>query len=92
MPYELVPTRQFERTSARFLRRHPELRDRFTRVLNELRVDPFQPHLRLHSLRGRLGGSHAVSLTYEYRIVLILFVEEERITLVDIGSHDDVYR
>lgn len=92
MAYELVVPRHFERASVRFLRRHPDLRARYTRVLADLRADPFAPHLRLPALQGRLAGSHAVSLNYQYRIVLLLVVEDERITPIDIGSHDDVYR
>ncbi len=80
MAYELVVTRHDERASTRFLRRHPELRARYTRVLADLQADPFAPHLRLCALQGRLGGSHAVSLNYQYRIVLLLVMEDERIS------------
>jgi mRNA-degrading endonuclease YafQ of YafQ-DinJ toxin-antitoxin module len=33
-----------------------------------------------------------VRLTYTDRIVLILQMKEKEITLLDIGSHDEVYR
>jgi mRNA-degrading endonuclease YafQ of YafQ-DinJ toxin-antitoxin module len=48
--------------------------------------------LKLHSLHGALKGIQAVSLTYDYRIVLTVMVTEKEIILLDIGSHDDVYR
>ena len=57
-----------------------------------MEADPSQPHLRLHPLRGGLEGVHAVSVTYMYRITLALSAEKQEITLLDIGSHDDVYR
>lgn len=51
-----------------------------------------QPHLRLHALRGEMEGMHAVSVTYQYRIVLTLLIREREVILLDIGTHDEVYR
>lgn len=34
----------------------------------------------------------AISITYEYRIILTLEVTDSEIILLDIGSHDEVYR
>ena len=48
--------------------------------------------LRLHPLSGELEGLHAVSLTYVYRITLTLRITKKEIVLLDIGSHDEVYR
>jgi len=53
---------------------------------------PLLPRLRLHRLKGTHRDKHAVSLTYSYRIVLIIRVEADEIVLLDVGSHDDVYR
>ena len=61
-------------------------------VFRALEDDPFQPSLRLHPLSGKLRGKHAVSLTHDYRITLTLVVSEQTITLIDIGTHDEVYR
>lgn len=90
--YALVHTSHFDRQLARFTRAHPELRRRLSSVLRDLEADPFQPHLRLHSLRGELQGLSAVSITYEYRLVLTLRITEREIVLVNIGAHDEVYR
>ena len=57
-----------------------------------MQQDPFQPGLGLHQLTGKLSGCHAVRLTYSYRITLTLLISEHEIILVDIGSHDEVYR
>jgi len=46
----------------------------------------------LHPLKGRHKDKHAISLTYAYRIVLIIVLNEREIALLDIGSHDEVYR
>ena len=90
--YNLVRTTAFERSLSRLLRKEPNLRGRVGRVLRDLQTDPFQPHLRLHSLAGVLHGRQAVRVDHSHRIVLTLRVAEREITLIDIGSHDEVYR
>ena len=92
MTYTLVLTRNFERRLDRFRSSHPELRGRLARVFRDLESNPFQAHLRLHPLHGELEGLHAVSVTYRYRLTLTLRVEQRRVVLLDIGTHDDVYR
>lgn len=90
--YELVTTRHFMRSAKKFLRKHPDVRGRFAMLIDGLRDDPFQPHLKLHSLGGKLEGIFAVSITHSYRLTLTLKITEKEIILLDIGSHDDVYR
>ncbi|MDP6525397.1 MAG: type II toxin-antitoxin system YafQ family toxin [Kiritimatiellia bacterium] len=90
--YTLVWTETFARTARKFLRRHCGLAGLFEDVLKQLEDDPHLPRLRLHRLKGKHRDKHAVSLTYSYRIVLILRIEKGEIILLDVGSHDDVYR
>jgi len=90
--YTLVWTESFTRSAKKFLARHPDLRQKVSAVLRDLESDPFQPHLRFHHLTGKLKGVQAVSTTYSYRITLTLMVSESEIILLDIGSHDEVYR
>ena len=92
MPYTLVWTDTFKRTARKFLARHRDLQEVFSLVLHKLEQDPSDPELRLHPLGGRLLGKHAVRLTYSYRIVLRLEFVADEIILLDIGSHDEVYR
>ena len=89
--FELESTTQFERRLERFVRRHSELRQRITRILEGLSEDPFQPHLRLHGLSGQLEGVSAVWLNHQYRVTLTIDVEGKRVTLLNIGNHDEVY-
>lgn len=90
--YAIVTPLQFLRQARKFFKKHPDLRSRFAKTLDDLQKDPFQPSLQLHPLSGRLTGCYAVSLTYSYRITLTLMVSEGEIILLDIGSHDEVYR
>jgi mRNA-degrading endonuclease YafQ of YafQ-DinJ toxin-antitoxin module len=90
--FVLAWTETFERTARKFLRRHPELAGLFEDVLLQLETDPHDPKLRLHRLKGKHRDKHAVSLTYSYRIVLFLRMKATEIILLDVGSHDEVYR
>lgn len=90
--YRLVWTNTFSRTARKFLKKNPNLRSEFGRTLKQLEEDPKHPKLRLHPLKGKLAGKHAVSLTYSHRIVLILVLDEGEIVLLDVGTHDQAYR
>lgn len=92
MSYTLVTPDGFLRHARKFLQKHPDLKPKFKLVLERLQDDPFQPSLKLHALTGTLEGLNAVSLTYSFRITLTLRVTEKEIILLDIGSHDEVYR
>jgi mRNA-degrading endonuclease YafQ of YafQ-DinJ toxin-antitoxin module len=92
MPYALVFTDQYNRRAARFLQRHPELRQPYLNALQLLALNPHHPSLRLHALRGALAGLHSVSIDLSYRITLELLIEETRIVPIHVGDHDAVYR
>ena len=90
--YTIVTTSYFLRRLRKFLRKHPELRARYAQVVDDLRDDPLAPHLGYHHLSGQFDGIQAVSLTYDYRITLTVMITEKEIILLDVGSHDEVYR
>jgi mRNA-degrading endonuclease YafQ of YafQ-DinJ toxin-antitoxin module len=91
MPYSLIFTESYEKIEVRFLRRHPDLLERYQRTLALLELDPFHPSLRLHALQGRLAGLHDVSINLQYRITLELELLEQEIVLVSVGSHGEFY-
>ena len=91
MPYSLIFTESYEKIEGRFLKRHPDLLERYHRTLALLELDPFHPSLRLHALQGRLAGLHSVSINLQYRITLELELREQEIVLVSVGSHGEVY-
>ena len=53
---------------------------------------PTSVPLRLHPLGGKLADVQAVSLTYSYRLTLLLKATEQEVVLLDLGTHDEVYR
>lgn len=91
MRYSLVFSSHYEKIEKRFLKRHPDLLERYHKTLVLLEQDPFQPALRLHVLQGQLTGLHAVSINLQYRITLDLEVREHAIVLVNVGAHGEVY-
>lgn len=91
MSYNLVFPERYQKIEKRFLRRHPELVDRYAKTLSMLELDPNHPALRLHALKGRLTGLHSVSINLQYRITLELEVRDQEILLVSVGSHGEVY-
>jgi len=90
--YTLTAPENFLRQARKFLNKHPDQKPRLTLVLTDLQQDPFQAELGLHPLAGKLAGCHAARLTYSYRITIILLIGDQEISLLDIGSHDGVYR
>jgi mRNA-degrading endonuclease YafQ of YafQ-DinJ toxin-antitoxin module len=92
LSWTLLFTERYNRRAARFLRRHPELRDAYRKTLLLLEANPHHPSLRLYALKGRLQGMHSVSINISDRITLELLIDGQRLIPIDIGSHDTVYR
>ena len=92
MPYILIYPNSYIRRSSKFLRKHPEIHSQYKKTLQLLELDPFHPSLRLHGLEGRLKSLSSVSINISYRIVLEFEIRDEKITLVNIGTHDQVSR
>ena len=89
--YNIKQTDTFERKSVKFFKKHRDLVPKFKKVIEKLTDDPFDNSLKTHKLKGNLSDFYACSLTYEYRIILTIEIQDEEIILVNIGTHDDVY-
>ena len=50
MPYRLLFTESYNRCARRFLKRHPQLINQYSKTLELLELDPIHPSLRLHRL------------------------------------------
>jgi len=91
MSYKLVVTDEYLKKLKRFLKRHPNLFDRYTKTIEILEVNPYHPSLRLHKLKGRLCEFYSISITMEYRILIDFIIKNDEIIPIDIGTHDEVY-
>jgi len=92
VPWALHTTASFDRQARKFLEQHPHLRARIGEVFAQLQDDPFHPSLKLHALTGKLDGLQAIRITFGYRVVLTVQMQTQAILLLDIGSHDAVYK
>lgn len=92
MSYALVFTASYNRRAARWLKKHPDLRQQYLKTFQLLEANPFHPSLRLHALRGKLQGVHAISINLSYRITLELLIQDEQIIPVNVGDHNTVYQ
>jgi len=88
----LNKTFNYSRIEKRFFKKHKELLEKYRVVLKQLQKDPFEPSLKTHKLKGSLNRYYSCSLDYRYRIILIIEIIEKEIILINIGSHDDVYK
>ncbi len=90
--YRLVWTAYFIRAAKKFAKHHPELKKKVASILRDLEKDPFQPHIKYHHPRGKYKGIQAINISENYRITMTVLISEKEVHLLDIGSHDEVYR
>jgi mRNA-degrading endonuclease YafQ of YafQ-DinJ toxin-antitoxin module len=90
--FVLIFTEQYNRRAARFLKRHPEIREQYRKMLLLLQANPHHPSLRPHALAGKFAGLHSVSINLSYRITIDFIIRERQIVPVNVGDHDAVYR
>jgi len=88
--YKLIFPASYRKKEVKFLKKHPELFERYRKILGLLQLDPYHPSLRLHKI-ATLNGLYSISLTMKYRIIIDFAIEGEKIVLINIGLHDEVY-
>jgi mRNA-degrading endonuclease YafQ of YafQ-DinJ toxin-antitoxin module len=81
---------RFEKKLKVFHSRHPEFSTAVEPVIVAIAKDPYASTLHTHRLKGTLAECFSSSISREYRIVFVLGTN--RVTFIDIGTHDDVYR
>ena len=87
--------KSFHRAFKRLIKKNPQVQEKIFSIFTLLEEDPFTPSLKTHKLTGDLDGLWSCSVNYDCRIIFSLQKDkntnEELITLIDIGSHDEVY-
>jgi addiction module RelE/StbE family toxin len=82
---------QFKRVYKKRIKDNPELRKLFWEAIEIFDTDPYHLALKTHPLRDRLEGKWAFSVDSDYRVVFH-FVTENEVVLLNIGTHQQVYR
>jgi len=90
--YRIRYTTPYLKKEARFLKKHPEVRQQYVKTIQLLESNPHHPSLRLHKLKGHLDDVHSVSINMKYRITIEFIIQDKIIIPVMIGSHDEAYR
>lgn len=91
MNYKIVRTDEYFRKLKKFIKKHPDLLDRYTKTIELLEINPYHPSLRLHKLKGKLQVYYSISITMKYRIIIDFIIINNEIIPIDIGAHDQVY-
>lgn len=91
MSYEILFTQSYLKRLKKFLKKHPDMFDRYEKTMQILQRDPYHPSLRLHKLKGKLCEVFSISINIEYRILIDFIIQDNKIIPLDIGTHDDIY-
>jgi len=91
MNYKIIRTDEYFKKLKKFIKKYPDVLDRYSKAIELLEVDPYHPSLRLHKLQGKLRVYHSVSINMQYRVVIDFILKEKEIIPIDIGAHDEVY-
>jgi proteic killer suppression protein len=89
--YQFKVSRNFEKKLKKFIKKHPDLKSILKEKFQILQENPFDPRLRTHKLTGNLKDFYSFCLTYEYRIVIKIYLKEKLIKFYAIGAHGEVY-
>lgn len=91
MNYKIIRTDEYFKKLKKFIKKHPDVLDRYVKTIKLLEVDPYHPSLRLHKLQGGLKEYQSVSITMKYRVVIDFIIRKNEIIPIDIGTHEEVY-
>jgi len=80
----------FERALKKMIRQNRLPENVFWERLELFMQNPYLPQLQTRKLSGKLKGLMAFSVGYSLRVVFY-FVAPDKVVLIDIGTHDEVY-
>jgi Txe/YoeB family toxin of toxin-antitoxin system len=89
---EVFWDKRFKKIYEKWSRKHLDLIETFKEKLEQFSEEPFYPSLKTHSLSGVLKGLWSLKINYEHRLIFkFLDKEKEKVLLIDIGTHAEVY-
>lgn len=83
-------SKNFVRASKKLTKNNPLLKEKISEKINLFQDNPNHPTLKRHKLKGKMIEDWSFSIENDIRIVLTYI--EDGVLLVDIGSHDEVYK
>ena len=91
MNYKIIRTDEYFKKLKRFIKRHPDMLNRYIKTIEILEVNPHHPSLRLHKLKGKLDEFYSISINMEYRVIIDFIIRNNEIIPINIGTYDEVY-
>ena len=91
MSYKIIRTDEYFKKLKKFIKKHPDVLNKYIKTIELLEIDPYHPSLRIHKLSGKLRVYYSVSINMKYRVVIDFIIQKDEIIPIDIGTHDDVY-
>lgn len=85
--YEVVFTEAYSKLAEKWVKKHPDLRNKYYNVIELLEINPFHNSLRLHKLKGAISDFYSVSIDMKYRIIIDFIIEDDKIIPLNIGDH-----
>jgi len=89
--YEIKFSDSYEKKAIKFFKKHKSIYPQYEKTIELLEYNPNHPSLRLHKLQGKMNKFSSISINMKYRVIIDFIIIDNVITLIDIGSHDDVY-
>ena len=80
----------FKRAFKKKIKRNRALEEIFWEKLEKFMREPFSKELKTHKLSGQLKDLWSFSIGYDMRVIFF-FAEKDKVVLVDIGTHEEVY-
>ena len=90
--YKLIFPDNYKKIEKEFFKKHPDLLNRYEKILKLLHLNPFHPSLRLHKLNPPLEKFYSVSLNMKYRVIIDFVIEDGQIIFLNIDIHDKAYK
>ena len=83
--------RQHRHFAKQYKKLTPQLQNKVRLTLRKFQKNPHNSTLRNHPLKGNHYGERAISVTGDTRIVFIKEDNYQRVTLLRVGTHTQVY-
>jgi len=80
----------FKKAFKKEIKRNRALEEIFWKKLEKFMREPFSKELKTHKLSGQLKDLWSFSIGYDMRVIFF-FAEKDKVVLVDIGTHEEVY-
>jgi mRNA-degrading endonuclease YafQ of YafQ-DinJ toxin-antitoxin module len=85
--YEVMFTEAYTKLAEKWVKKHPDLRNKYYNVIQLLEINPFHNSLRLHKLKGAISDFYSVSIDMKYRIIIDFIIQDNKIIPLNIGDH-----